>query len=667
VKRLREEDRIRERISEFEETERKLRESEQRFRDIAYSAGEYIWESDVHGRYTLVTERIEGILGVCAEHLIGRTPFEFMPRDEARTMERWFRDLVATGRPFHNTEHPSLNAAGNVVWQRISGTPILDDTGRVTGYRGTGLDITHLKQAEHERALVAKQLQQALMRAQSTSEFKSRFLANMSHEIRTPMTAILGYADMLRIMPGVAGEVAECARAILSNADHLLALLNDILDLSKIEAGQLTVERRPCDPAAVVESVSCSMRAQAVEKMLSLHVECDPTVPRRVVTDPVRLRQVLSNLLSNAIKFTEEGSVTVRLTADEDVLRFQVADTGIGIPAEELDTIFEPFTQARTELHHRYAGTGLGLDISSRLADMLGGSLTARSEPAQGSVFELRIPHVAPDVAAPDSPAGTEGESADAAIAVELQGRRVAIIDDSPDNRHIVRFLLEHSGAEVCSAADGSAGVRLVLEEAESNRPFDLILMDIQMPVMDGYEATRRLREARVETPIVALTAHAMAGDEERCLEMGCTGYVSKPIVPQTLMEVIDEQLREARPEAPPNSVRLDRSVVASLAQNPEFQALRTAYIESLTATAESMREAHARQDHEALLLLVHRLAGTAGSYGFPEITAAARACQDAIRAEAEEDATNLTRRLVRMLQSVHAHGLDAQARRQIR
>ncbi|MHC5114574.1 MAG: PAS domain S-box protein [Planctomycetota bacterium] len=639
------------------ESERKLRESEQRFRDIACSAGEYIWETDSEGRFTLATERVESILGIRAERLIGRTPMEFMPPDEVECMASWFRDVMQTARPFHAAELRTVNAAGKTVWLRISGTPVFDDASRVTGYRGTGLEITQIKEAEEERARVAEQLRDALARAQSMSEVKSRFLANMSHEIRTPMTAILGYADVLTMMADVPDEVAEFARAIHMNADHLLALLNDILDLSKIEAGQLAVEWSPCDPAAALEAVAATMRGQANEKAVSLGVEHEAALPHLVRTDPVRLKQILTNLVSNAIKFTNEGSVTLRLFAEADELRFQVIDTGIGIAAEELEHIFLPFTQGDSELHLRRAGTGLGLDISQRLAGLLGGSLHVQSEPGSGSVFELRLPIELVD-AEDVSELTPGGRSGDGTNAPELVGRRVAVVDDNPDNRNIVQFILERSGASVHVATNGGAALHMILQAKELGEPFDLILMDIQMPIMDGYEATRRLRQSGVETPIVALTANAMVGDEQRCLEQGCNAYVSKPIVPETLLGEISRQLRdvESRPSAADRQSRSDAAPPNGIEQDPKFQSLREDYIESLTDTAHALREIAAADDREAARVIAHRLAGTGASYGFPEISDAARACEESIRAESREDLADLTRELVKLLESAPYH-----------
>jgi signal transduction histidine kinase/DNA-binding response OmpR family regulator len=519
------------------------------------------------------------------------------------------------------------------------------------------------KRFRDEQARVAEQLRDALARAEATSEFKSRFLANMSHEIRTPMTAVLGFADLLRRMPDVTDEVTDFARAIYSNADHLLAVLDDILDLSKIEAGQLTVRLQPCDPAAIVESVVSTMRVQAVEKMLEFRVEYGCANIPRVRSDAVRLKQILSNLVSNAIKFTDEGSVTVEVDVEArspdrpDVLCFRVIDTGVGIAAEALDDIFEPFTQVDGDSNRRHQGTGLGLDISARLANMLGGELLAHSEPGRGSTFELRLPLTEEMRDVGSTPVGSALVDSGSITHPDLDGRRVAVIDDNPFNQQLVRLLLERSGAQIETASDGAAGVRMVLAARDDGRPFDLILMDIQMPVMDGYDAARRLREAGVEVPIVAFTAHAMVGDQDRCLEVGCDAYVSKPIVPQAFFRTLGEQLQRRPPAHAPESAATDLApdAMLSLDRNPTFRALRQEYVAALKGTANRIRKAHAIGEYDELRGLAHRLAGTAATYGFPSITEAARACELALRADPGRVRESLVNDLVGLLEAAHA------------
>jgi PAS domain S-box-containing protein len=620
-------------VSERVEVEQRLRQSEQRFRDVAYSAGEYIWEMDTTGRYTLITERVQGILGVPADQLVGRSPFEFMLDDESQVMRDWYRCIVDTGRPFYGVEYRGLDASGKTVWQRIGGTPIRDTSGEVIGYRGTGLDITKLKLVEQDRIHVAKQLREALAQAQSINDFKSRFLANMSHEIRTPMTAILGFANILVGLPDAKGVVVDYVRVIRSNADQLLALLNDILDLSKIEAGQLTVQIRPCHPVSIVEHVISTMRVKAEEKMLELRVECDREAIPAVRSDSVRLTQIVSNLVSNAIKFTDDGSVTIKIGVEPgasppgEVLCFSVADTGIGIEPDVMKGIFDPFAQAVVG-ERRAEGTGLGLDISRLLAGLLGAELSVESEVGRGSVFKLMLPLTEETRCDEEVSDPTSGDH-EALAGADLNGHRVLVVDDSHHNQQIVRLLLEQRGVQVETADDGEAGVEAVLAARDRGGPFDLIIMDVQMPRMDGHTAARRLRESGITTPIVAFTAHAMVGDAERCLEAGCDAYVSKPIVPQAFFGTIVEQLRrgKAATAADPGSAGAGGvDSIQSLAQDPRFQKMRREYIESLAETASSLDQARADRDSDRLHVIVHRLAGTAASYGLPRIGEAARA-----------------------------------------
>jgi PAS domain S-box-containing protein len=638
------EDRVRQRVFELEE-------SEERFRTAFWSAptGQVI--TDAAGKLLQANDTFARMLGYDAAEFNAKTIVEITCAEDAATFAEGLSRLASGEIDSFSEQIRYVCRDGTIRWGR-TGMALLRSHDAASGHVIVQIqDITRMKLAEQERARVASQLEEALVRAQSMSQVKSRFLANMSHEIRTPMTAILGYADLLNMMSGLSAEAADYARAIHLNADHLLALLSDILDLSKIEAGQLAIDDQASDPRAIVESVAAIMRPMAMEKMLEFRVECDPVVPRQIITDSVWLKQIMTNLVSNAIKFTDEGSVTMRVTTYANELRCQVIDTGIGIPRDDLVRIFKPFNQADIEPHRRSAGIGLGLDISRRLAEMLGGSLSAESEVGSGSVFELRLPCVVSrDVRA--APAAREAGTLEAPISERLRGRRVAVIDDNPDNRKIVGFLLKQSGALVSTAPDGDAGARLVLEARERGEPYAIILMDIQMPVMDGFESTSRLRAAGIDTPIIALTANAMVGDEERCLEIGCSAYVSKPIVPKHLLEVIDRELRSSQSTPAPAGAS-SSPALASLRQDPRLQGMRAAYIASLAEKAGKIREAQASEQWETVQVLAHRLSGTAATYGFPEITDAARACEEALRRNDGENAVGLTQRLVELLESV--------------
>lgn len=406
-----------------------------------------------------------------------------------------------------------------------------------------------------EIQLKAEQLRVAHMAADQANQAKSAFLANMSHEIRTPMTAVLGFAEMLldeeddaRLSPSQRDAVATIHR----NGRHLLQLINDILDLSKIEAGRITVERIDCDPCQVVDDALAMLRARASAKGLTLEVDQQGPLPERICTDPTRLRQILVNLLGNAVKFTEHGGVQVELRLNESdagqpLLEVEVHDSGIGISPDKIHSIFQPFMQADVSTTRKYGGSGLGLAISRSLAEHLGGELTAVSEPGAGSTFRLTV-QTGPLEGVPRRESNAmsgdgEQRSLAASEAQWLAGSRILVADDSPDVRRLVEHVLNRAGAHVEVAEDGLAAVERILHAQQSGRAYDVVLMDMQMPQLDGYAATRRLRQEGYCGRIIALTARAMQGDREACLDAGCDDYSSKPIRRRELIALVQRYL----------------------------------------------------------------------------------------------------------------------------
>lgn len=406
---------------------------------------------------------------------------------------------------------------------------------------------TYTSQLEQARATLlqqataleqqARDLDQMRVKAESANLAKSAFLANMSHEIRTPMTAILGYADVLLASLREPVDV-KAAETIKRNGDFLLKIVNDILDLSKIEAGKLMVDPIRCSPLQVIADAAQLMRVRAEAKGIPLVVQCVGEIPESIITDETRLRQILLNLLSNAIKFSDHGEVRlrtqlVRPLGGEPTLRFDVIDQGIGMTSEQVARLFRPFTQANTTTARRFGGSGLGLSISKRLAEMLGGTITIASTPGQGSTFSVTIETGSLEgvrmLTECDTQIDRPAEQKPLMSKVSLSAR-VLLADDSPDNQSLVAYVLRASGAEVMVADNGAAAVDLAMASRLDGHPFDVILMDMQMPILDGYEATRRLRERGYTGPIIALTAHAMPDALERCRAVGCNAYVSKPI-----------------------------------------------------------------------------------------------------------------------------------------
>jgi len=411
--------------------------------------------------------------------------------------------------------------------------------------------IVHMHGIFEEEAQLA--LVAARDAANAASRAKSLFVANVSHEIRTPMTAILGYTDVLAEEGLAEAERREALETLRRNGHHLLALINDMLDLSKIEAGGLEVRLSETSPISVAQHVAALLRERARAKGLSLELELAPDLPAAITTDPLRLQQILLNLVGNAIKFTEQGGVRIAVArhptpgGTTGELAFEVIDTGIGIAPADRERVFAPFSQADPTESRRYGGTGLGLAISRGLAEQLGGTLELDSELGRGTTFRLRLPFATHTGVERRSVALAESELVPRVDLPpqplpSLQGR-VLLAEDGADNQRLIERLLTRVGLEVEIASDGRVAVDRVLAAEGEGNPFGVVLMDMQMPTLDGYAATQALRDAGYARPIIALSAHAMVEDRERCLAVGCDAFAGKPIDRRALLELLAQHL----------------------------------------------------------------------------------------------------------------------------
>jgi CheY-like chemotaxis protein/HPt (histidine-containing phosphotransfer) domain-containing protein len=462
----------------------------------------------------------------------------------------------------------------------------------------------------------------------------------MSHEIRTPMNAILGFTEVLRRGYGQSDRNwRKHLGTIHSSGRHLLELINDILDLSKIEAGGMKVERIPCALHRIVRDVIQVLSVKAREKSITLECEFASAVPETILSDPARLRQILTNLVGNSIKFTEQGGVRIIIglsAGPRPQLSLAVADTGIGVPEDKQKTIFDPFVQADSSVTRKFGGTGLGLAISRRFAQALGGDIMLRSEAGKGSVFTVTI-----DTGPLDGVKMLEPEQALSASEEtknesrqnwQFPAARILVVDDGDENRELVTVVLEEIGLKVEGAENGEVAVRKAIEE-----DFAVIFMDVQMPVMDGFTATRQLRTRGLKTPIIALTAHAMKGFEEEIMAVGFSGYLTKPIDIDAMIHKLAEILRARSLEAEHTKQAVEPTardtdietktvddeppLVSRLAHNPRFRPIVEKFVSRLAVQLDAMSKAWQDKNFDDLAGLAHWLKGAGGTVGLDAFT----------------------------------------------
>ena len=552
-----------------------VEQNEARLRAVLASTSDPLITINCKGIIESASDSVERDFGWKPAELLGHNISILIPQPHHELHSGYLEQYLATDKTYilgRSRELEAVRKDGTIfpceitVWQSDMpgrSTPIFtgilrDITERKKAeetLRKYALDLEAANEAQEREAAristLAEELSIARERAEQAADAKSEFLANMSHEIRTPMTAILGFAENLLDSDLSDNERFDTVQTIQRNGQHLLSIINDILDLSKIEAAKLSLERMTCSLVQIVSDVISLMRPQAKDKKLKVSLQFDGPVPATIHTDPTRLRQILVNLVGNAIKFTKSGSIKLVVKMQEaaahgnPLIEFHVTDSGIGVSPEQLAKLFEPFSQADASTTRLFGGTGLGLVISKRLARVLGGELTVRSELGQGSTFSVTldpgpIDNIEMITETSEAVAGPPATVNPTCPIITLPGKRILLAEDGVDNQRLISFILKKTGVEVKIVANGDLASREALSAAAEGKPFDVILMDMQMPVMDGYEATRHLREQEYHGPIIALTAHAMSGDRDRCLAAGCDDYATKPIQRDIFLTMVE-------------------------------------------------------------------------------------------------------------------------------
>jgi PAS domain S-box-containing protein len=516
-----------------------LEASEQMLRALIDHLPDFIYVKDTQSRFILANLSLTRAVGLeSPEELIGKTDFDFYPEELASAFYADEQKVIRSGEPLLDREEDGFTRTRDIVNILTTKVPLRDRSGRITGIAGVGRDITKRKQAEAG-------MRKAQETAETANRAKSEFLANMSHEIRTPMNGVIGMADLV-LDTDLTVEQREYLGLLKISADSLLDIINDILDFSKIEASRLELDLIEFPLRDSLNTVTKTLALTASQKKLELACHFAPNVPDALIGDPGRLRQILVNLIGNAIKFTEHGGIFLEVALDslvheQGTLHFSVRDTGPGIPSDKQELIFNAFTQADLSTTRKFGGTGLGLTISSRLVDLMGGKIWVESKPGQGTTFhftaQFKIGHAAPSASSEKlaGPASSAGET--------RKSLRILLAEDNLINQKLAVRLLEKQGHRVTVVTDGR-GVLAILEI----QTFDLLLMDLQMPGMGGSEAAERIREKEKSTglhlPIIAMTASYMREDREKCFAAGMDGYISKPIQIQEFLELVEAHSR---------------------------------------------------------------------------------------------------------------------------
>jgi PAS domain S-box-containing protein len=650
-------------ITERVKMEQSLKMQERLLRQFVNDSPAAVAMFDRQQRYLVASGRWMKDYDLEGQNIIGKSHIEVLPDTPQKLRDAQVRIMDGSAERLSGEECLE-RGDGSEMWIKWELQPWRDELNQIAGQIMFSEVVTARKlaearlqeshnsviQAKEELARTVEELAEINSRLEQATAFKSQFLANMSHEIRTPLTSIIGYSESLLIDSLSEGERASALQTVTRNGHHLLGVINDILDLSKIESGKLEVELLPVDLIDLILDVSNLMQLKATEKGLSLGFNYTFPMPRRILTDPTRLKQILINLVGNAVKFTSIGGVKINVSyfAAEERIEFAVVDTGPGLTEGQRSKLFKAFSQADTSITRSYGGTGLGLVISSELAGRLGGGITVESRPGSGSTFSLSVrtgPVLESDLLRELPPINKVQILEEAPrIASKFSGR-VLVAEDGEDNRALISFLLKMTGIDFTIVENGEEALAITADQK-----FDLILMDMQMPVVDGFTATTRLRNQGNTTPIVALTANAMKSDVDYALSTGCSDFLGKPFTRSQLFAKLAMYLPLAS-ESQSHTSNGDgaNGVVGFLNDMPEMLDFVLKLLGSLPERFEQLHTARAEGDLQKLCMLAHTLRGVTGCVGLLNVADLLLEIETAAKQTNFEGATHSLARLATM------------------
>ncbi|MHC4483485.1 MAG: ATP-binding protein, partial [Planctomycetota bacterium] len=533
--------------AERKQAEQALAQERNMLRTLIDNLPDFIYIKDAKSRFTACNAAISNFMGAATPHeLIGKTDFDYYPQKQASEYYADEQEIIRSGQPLINKDEPNAGQTGTLRWIMTSKLPLRDSEGKVAGIVGISRDITERKEAE-------KRLQEAKEAAEFASKAKSQFLTNMSHEIRTPLNAIIGISKTLSKYntKNLTPKQLEGLEIVLRSSQRLLLLINGILDLSKIESGKTDVKPRPFSLDALIAGIRSMATTLNDKDEVDFVVQKSESVPKTIISDAQKLHEILTNIISNSVKFTNQGQIALRIYDEQERLYFEVSDTGIGIGEQDIEHIFDEFTQVDSSTTRKYPGTGLGLTISKKMVELLGGEIKAESKLGEGTKITFYVPLKTHQYPADDDITKTEEYKAqEDEVALEPLDigsgstppeflPRILIAEDDEFGRAAIKMMLEPR-YQLIFAKDGKE----VVEKYFSTSP-DIVLMDIMMPSVDGYEAFNEITEKASQpiVPIIALTAKAMKNDREELLSFGFTDYIPKPIDDEALIRIIERHL----------------------------------------------------------------------------------------------------------------------------